>query len=205
MHSAERWTATTVDSDSLVRRLTNSDDHDAWNIIVNRYGPAVLGFARRLGLNHQDAEDARQDALSAFVIALRAGRFDRKLGRLRDLLFAITRHKVQDIHRRRFRSREEQLPTTEQTDLFHQIPGDDGLAQAWLQEWQNAVYTQCLYEAKQHFSHDTYTMFYLSAIEGRASADVAARISKSANAVDIATSRVRAFLRQIRPAIEELF
>ena len=69
-------------------------DHAAFETIVERYGPALIAFARQtLGGAHHDAEEAVQDV---FVKALTAlGRDDREIA-LKPWLYAITRNACLD-------------------------------------------------------------------------------------------------------------
>lgn len=196
---------TTIDCTTLVQRLSNPQDEAAWELVVERYGPAVQGFARKLGLDADQAEDACQATMQGLLAALRAGRFDRRRGRLRDLLFGIARHRILDILGALAKQPLQVAATTRGTSFFHSIPSPDDMGRAWAEEWHVAVYRQCLVEAKAHFSNDAYTMFYLRIVEDRTSAEVAELVGKTSNAVDINTHRVREYLRQIRPQIEEIF
>ncbi|MBN2133723.1 MAG: RNA polymerase sigma factor [Sedimentisphaerales bacterium] len=204
MLSDDDWSRTTIDSDSLVQRLRDPGNREAWFLVEGRYGPMVEGFARRFGLNIEFAKDARQDTMAAFAEALRADHFDRNRGRLRDFLFAIARNKIRSIRRREItRSRHAMQP--DETGFFDDAASEEGLDELWDKEWQLSVRAQCLKEAQAHFSNDTYLAFHLRAIEGLSSADVSEHLGKSINAVDLATHRVRTFLRKIRPVIEEIF
>jgi len=200
----DEWSRTTIDSDTLVTRLADPANHEAWFLVEDRYGPLVERFARRLGLDVELARDARQDAMAAFAEALKAHRYDRGRGRLRDFLFSIARNKVMDIHRREARQNRRAIQPDE-TDFFERAPSDSDADSLWETEWQLSIRAQCLKEAQTHFSDDAYLVFYLKAIEGLSSADVAEQTGKSINAVDLTTHRVRAFLRKIRPTIEEIF
>jgi RNA polymerase sigma factor (sigma-70 family) len=170
-----------------------------------RYGPLVLAFARRLGLDSESADDARQEAMLAFAEAIRAGRFDRSRGRLRDFLFAIARNKILSLRERERDARRGRVIPAHQTDFFRQVADKDRWEQEWEEEWQLAVSAQCLREAQERFTPETYRLFHLSAIDDQAATEVARRTGKSVNAVIVATHHVRTFLRQIRPVIEEVF
>ena len=93
----------------------------------------------------------------------------------------------------------------DQTSLLETLPDSDTWEARWDEEWQVAISRQCLLEAQQRFTSDTYRAFYLRAIEGRPSAEVAHLLGKTVNAVDTATSRVRTFLRKRRPEVEKMF
>lgn len=202
----ERSTSlTTIDCTELAKRLMDPEDEAAWAIVNDRYSPAVRGFARTFGLGHHDADDACQNALAAFAATVRAGRYDRRRGRLRDLLFAIARNKALDIRRALVRQPLQVMGDSRATDFFDRAPSAEDMSSAWEEEWRSAVYRQCLVEAKAHFTSETYSVFYMRAIDDVPTSEVAERTGKTVNAVDLTTYRVREYLRQIRPQIEQLF
>lgn len=205
MGSDELRSQTTIDSDTLVVRLRSPGDEDAWRQVDRRYGPLLMAFAARMGLDPEQCRDARQDAMMAFVEAVRAGRFDRARGRLRDLLFAIARNKIVAIYNRCAREAARVGESPRGPDHLATVPGEDAWRLAWESEWRVAIAGRCLEEAQQKFQPETYLAFYLKAVEDLPSAVVADRLDKTVNAVDIATNRVRSFLRRIKPVIEELF
>ncbi len=203
MRTSDDWALTTIDSDTLVSRLRKRDA-DAWRLANERYGPLLQAFARTAGLTADLAEEARQEALAAFAKGLEDGRFDRARGRLRSFLFGIARYKICDIHQREARQRRV-ATQPEDSQFFQRWPDDDALEAIWDAEWHQHVTAQCLTEARARFQPETFRAFVMHGLKGRASADVAATLGTTANAVDIATSRVRGYLRDIRPVIEEIF
>ena len=199
--SAE-WTQTTIDCDTLVSRLEKPNDEAAWRLAVGRYGPLVQGFARRMGIPADLAEDARQEALEAFVRGIRAGKFERSRGRLRDYLFGIARNRILSLRDRESRQRRTGLQPDE-SRFWEGVSDDSQMESIWEAEWQDAVSAQCLREAQAHFSSETYGIFERHALDRVPSERVAQELGKTVNAVNLATNRVRSFLRRIRPAIEE--
>jgi RNA polymerase sigma-70 factor (ECF subfamily) len=196
MAEAVTWSRTTIDSETLVANLRDPDNQDGWMRVEARYGPLILAFARRLGLDRESADDAHQEAMLAFAQAIRAGQFDRSRGRLRDFL---------DLRQRELETGQRRLVQPDETGFFDRVPDEDHWEQQWEAEWQLAVSAQCLREAQERFSPETYRLFHGSAIAGRPAAEVAQRTGKTANAVIVATHHVRTFLREIRPVIEEVF
>ena len=57
---------------SLLVRLRDSGDADAWRQFVRIYAPVVYGYARKRGLQDADAADLTQEVLHAVTTA--AGR-----------------------------------------------------------------------------------------------------------------------------------
>ena len=76
-------------------------DRAAFRVIVDRHGPALYRYARRMLDDPQDTEDCVQEAFAAAWTSLPqfAGRSS-----LRTWLFAITAHKVRSLQRRRTRT-----------------------------------------------------------------------------------------------------
>jgi len=60
---------------SLLVRIKDLADRQAWERFVELYAPLVYGFARKRGLQEADASDLTQEVLRAVVPA--AGRPDR--------------------------------------------------------------------------------------------------------------------------------
>jgi RNA polymerase sigma-70 factor (ECF subfamily) len=98
-----------VDEDEvLVARLAAGDD-DAMGELFDRYGPFVLGLARRVSRSTQVAEDVAQDVLTALWSD--PSRFDPNRGSLRAFLGVQAYRRAVDAMRRdsRRRAREEHV------------------------------------------------------------------------------------------------
>ena len=59
---------------SLLVRLRDSSDHDAWKQFVRTYTPLVYAYGRRRGLQDADASDLAQDVMQ--IISKRADAFN---------------------------------------------------------------------------------------------------------------------------------
>lgn len=84
-------------SDEALVRAAAVGDREAFEVIVERYGPAMHDYARRVLRDPGDAEEAVQDA---FVAAWRALPGFRGESRLKTWLFSLTQHKAIDLGRR---------------------------------------------------------------------------------------------------------
>src|SRR4029453_12334468 len=91
----------TVTNTLLLAGLKDNKNDAVWSDFFARYQPMLLAFARKLGMSDEDAKNAAQEALMAFVSAYREGAYDRKKGRLRTWLYGIASHKVRDMQRKR--------------------------------------------------------------------------------------------------------
>src|SRR5918912_3073590 len=82
---------------SLLVRLADARDADAWGQFVELYAPPVYAFARRHGLQDADAADLTQDVLRAVSGAFRRGDYDPRRGPFRAWLFTVVRNKLRDF------------------------------------------------------------------------------------------------------------
>ena len=56
---------------TLLRRLSEMDDHEAWNAFVDRYAPRIFSWCRRYQLQDSDAADVTQEVLRKLIEAMR--------------------------------------------------------------------------------------------------------------------------------------
>lgn len=192
----------TITNTSLLNGLLDPGNDRIWSDFYARYQPLLVNFSKRLGLNDADAQDAAQDALTAFAGSYREGAYDREKGRLRTWLFAITTNKVRDIQRKRGR----QMVITDEADhtrFLNQIPDDKSISEVWDAEWARAVMGDCLAQVRRQVKPQTMRAFELFAIEGRPASQVAQELGITENAVWIAKNRVTTRLRKMQEFLEE--
>src|SRR5271165_1001850 len=93
------WPATRV---TLLERLGDPRDHEAWAEFVALYGPLVFNFARRRLPQDEDAADVMQEVLSAVM----RGSYQRSLGRFQKWLVTVLLNRIRDVHAARARRAE---------------------------------------------------------------------------------------------------
>lgn len=89
--------------DAVLARRAALHDRAAFRAIVDRHGPALYRYARRMLDDRQDTEDCVQEAFAAAWTAL--PQFEGRSS-LRTWLFSIAAHKVRSLQRRRARGLE---------------------------------------------------------------------------------------------------
>lgn len=95
---------------SLLVRLCQSRDDDAWQRIVELYTPLLLYWGRRLGLQEADVADLVQEVFAVLVEAL--PRFESRQGeRFRGWLWTITINRHRERQRLQARQPAEQGKT----------------------------------------------------------------------------------------------
>ena len=82
---------------SLLSRVRNPDDDEAWREFESRYGDLIIRYCRSHRLQHSDAEDVRQLLMLNLSSALRSFQYDRTKGRFRSYLGRAVRNAVFQI------------------------------------------------------------------------------------------------------------
>src|SRR5260370_1534144 len=86
---------------SLLLRIRDAKDSQAWTQFVDLYAPLVYGFARKHGLQDADAADLTQDVLRVVANTIRGLDYDRQRGSFRGWLFTVVRNKLRNFLTRR--------------------------------------------------------------------------------------------------------
>ena len=79
---------------TLLNRLRDGRDGDAWREFIHLYGPVVYGFARNRGLQDADAADLMQEVLRSIARNAARMEYDPKRGTFRGWLYTVTRNKI---------------------------------------------------------------------------------------------------------------
>lgn len=193
----------TISSSLLVG--VRSFHSDAWRRLLHIYGPLVFHWCTKAGVGVQDAEDLGQEVFR--VVATRIDGFERKTDKdtFGGWLRTITRHKVADHYRKKSREPDtfaagETIQTlgeaSEDTPPMEPNLGSDEAVDV-----HGFVYQRALTLIRSEFRESSWKAFWATAVEGRATADVAADLQMSGMAVRKAKSRV---LRRLREEFEGL-
>jgi RNA polymerase sigma-70 factor (ECF subfamily) len=182
-------------SPSLLVRL-RAQEGEAWQRLVDLYGPVVYGWCRRRGLQPADAADVGQEVFAAVARGLAGCRRDRPGGSFRGWLWGIARHKLLDYWRGRGRRPEAAGDSDARRRLAEVPETDDPSAQDETAPGETrALLHRALELVRPEFEERTWRAFWRVTVEGQAPADVAAELGMSPNAVYIARSRVLGRLR----------
>ena len=79
---------------SLLVRVRDAADGDAWKLFSNTYRPIVYQFVRKKGLQAADADDLTQQVMEQVARSIRTFQYDPERGRFRDWLYRITRRQL---------------------------------------------------------------------------------------------------------------
>src|SRR5436309_9644359 len=81
-------------SASLLVRIRDGRDQEAWRQFVKVYAPVVYGFARKRGLQDADAADVMQDVLRRVAGAASRLNYDPARRSFRGWLYTVARNKI---------------------------------------------------------------------------------------------------------------
>jgi RNA polymerase sigma factor (sigma-70 family) len=187
----EQWPST---HGSLLVRVRDLSDRDAWTSFVQVYAPVVYRYARRHGLQDADAADLSQDILRRVAGAIQEFRYDRQRGSFRGWLFTVTRNALQNFltgSRRRsatlatYARQLSASPADEQSDD----------SQIWDEEYERQLLAKAAEYVRPRFSATTWQAFWQTAVEGKSAPEISQALGISVGALYVARSRVLAKLR----------
>jgi RNA polymerase sigma-70 factor (ECF subfamily) len=181
---------------SLLVRLRDGNDADAWRDFVRLYAPVIYGFARKRGLQDADAADLMQDVLRSMSNAVNRLDYDPVRGTFRGWLFTVTRNKILNYLDRRKRHVQGSGDSRLQQRLEQLPDSDENLSADWEADYQRALAAQAMERVKGEFQSATWEAFVQTAVQGLTPSAVAGAIGLSVGAIYVAKSRVIARLRQ---------
>lgn len=186
---------------SLLVRIRDRHDNQAWSQFVEIYSPLIYGFGRKHGLQDADAVDLAQEVLR--IVARTAERFeyDAKLGSFRGWLFTIVRNEL-----RTWLARQQRVVVgtgdTEEQQRLANIADDASESALWDEDHERRLFTWAAEQVQREVQPATWQAFRRTAVEGESGKDVAADLGMSVAAVYLAKSRVMARLKELVRELE---
>lgn len=174
---------------SVLERLRQPDDPDAWRRLVELTTPLLFAWAYRAGLREHDAADLVQDVLAVMVDKLPTFAYDRERS-FRGWLRVVTTNKL--VERRRKRTPESVAPDDACLDG---LADPTMLDPFWEEEYRQMLVARALEVMRTNFQPTTWKACWEHVVSGRSAADVAAELGLTPAAVYMAKGRV---LRRLR-------
>jgi RNA polymerase sigma-70 factor (ECF subfamily) len=185
---------------SLVIRLRDHRDNDAWQQFVQVYAPLVYRFARRRGLQDADAADLTQEVLGAVSTSVAGLEYDPRRGLFRSWLYTLAHRRLCD-----FLTRQQKLTVgsgdSQTIALLKEVPAAD--EDIWNKDYKSRLFHWAAEQARSDFSESTWQAFWQTSVAGRDPGQVALELGVSIGAVYVAKSRVQSRLRQLVREVEE--
>lgn len=173
-------------SGSLLERLRNPNEHEAWNRFADLYTPLLYYWLRRLGLTENDAADLVQEVFLVLVAKMPMFEY-RRDGNFRGWLHTLTINKYREVQRRK------RLPIV---DGLVDLPDRNSPSQLEETEYRRHIVKQMLHILEDQFPPSTWQYFQAYVVEGQDPQAVAARFKISVGTVYTAKSKVLTRLRE---------
>lgn len=178
---------------SLILRLRNREDFDAWREFAEIYQPLVYRLAKRKGFQDSDALDVAQEVLIRVAGAVERWDPDRARGSFRGWLHRIARNLMID-----FLNKDKRQPvatgSTEMVELLSQQP-DLADSRDFDAEYRKQLFAWAAARIESAFRPGTWQAFWMTAVEDTPAAEAADQLGMSVGAVYVARSRVMQRLR----------
>ncbi|MFK7818141.1 MAG: RNA polymerase sigma factor [Planctomycetaceae bacterium] len=188
---------------SLILRLPNGTDAEAWNEFVEIYGPLIYRLARSKSFQDADAQEIVQEVLVAVSGAVERWDPDVNIGRFRDWLFRIARNlMINFLTRRRYQPVGNQQLSVSQL-LEHPFQQDRDASNCFDLEYRRQVFRWAADTVEAEVSRKHWSAFWRTSVDGLAISDVAEELGMTTGAVYIVRSRVMAKLRAASSRFED--
>jgi RNA polymerase sigma-70 factor (ECF subfamily) len=160
---------------TLLQRLRDDpQDETAWSEFVRRYGPKILLWARRWGLQEADAEDVTQDVLLKLNRKMASFTYDPARS-FRGWLKTMAHHVWIDLVRER--RREGMAVGGGQMDGFlSSLEAGDNLAEELQKVFRREVMERAMERVRELSAPQAWEVFRLTALEHWSGAAVAAHL-----------------------------
>jgi RNA polymerase sigma-70 factor (ECF subfamily) len=181
---------------SLLLRIQDSRDEEAWREFVAIYRPIVYRLARMRQLQHADADDLSQRVVIAVQRAIGNWRVDPAKGRFRFWLTRITQNAIINALARR--RPDAPVGGSEILELLENQPAPDLDTQQEIQhEYRRSLFRWAARRIMAEFRGGTWEAFWLTTVEGTSVEETARALGKTPGAIYTARSRVMRRLNEV--------
>lgn len=188
---------------SLLGRLKEGDDVQAWHEFYRVYGSLVRNFALQAGLTAVEADDVVQDVAIGVARNLSEFRYDPKACRFKTWLLNQSSWRIKNQIKRRHRQGNAVAPVAAEDDDSENLelerladPGAPDLDTLFETQWRANLTEQAMDRVKLIFDLKQIQIFDLLVIKEWPGADVARALDVSLPVVYVTKHRVTAALKR---------
>ena len=160
---------------SLLERLRDSFDADAWTRFVALYTPLIYSRGRRVGLQDQDAVDLVQDVFATLIHVLPTFIYAQHKS-FRHWLRTVTLNQWRNTRKQW----NEKLPRAS-GDAVDRLAAPDDVEAFWEAEYQQHLVSQALAIMRADFHEKTWKAYWEVVVTGKSAAEVAAASASTAS------------------------
>ncbi len=182
---------------TLIARLCDQADQDAWDRFVDQYSPLIFSWCLRFKLQETDAADVTQEVLLKLVGLMKQNTYDSQRGGFRAWLKTITSNLIRDLLKSTSRKAVadggsqilQRLAQVADPDSIHD------LGKLIEDQYERELLNVASQRVKGRVQHRTWSSYVGTAIESRSASDVAAELNMPISEVYVCKSRVLKMLR----------
>jgi RNA polymerase sigma factor (sigma-70 family) len=186
---------------SLLLRIRDVKNHEAWEQFVEIYTPLIYGFCRTRGLQDADSADVAQESMRAVAQAIGKFEYDPQRGKFRNWLLTVVRSKFHNFVAQQQRQPELAGNTTLQFKIDREAASPE--ESDWEAEYHRRIFHWAAERIRSEFQESTWQAFWRTAIDERDGKEVAESLGLSVGAVYAAKSRVIARLKAEIQGVDE--
>lgn len=183
---------------SLIGRLHDPQNLDAWNEFASIYQPVIFRICRQKGLQYADATDVTQEVMSKVAQAITSFDPTQPGATFRGWLYRVTRNLVIDFFRKR-ENRNVAGAKTGMLELVQQEP-DMEASREFRLEFQRQVFSVVANVVREEVQPNTWQAFWRTEVQDEPVGVVAKSLGMNSGAIYVARSRV---IARLRKAVEQ--
>jgi RNA polymerase sigma factor (sigma-70 family) len=193
---------------SLLSRLRSLEDDISWRAFFDTYWRLIYNVARKSGLRDAEAQDIVQETVIAVARRLPEFRYDPSKGSFKRWLLLITRRRVQDHLRKRYRGLpDDGADPRESRFRCESVPDplllpDEQLEAAGEAEWRGILLQMALVRVRERAHPKHYQAFDFCVLQNIPAGQVARMLGLSRAQVYLAKHRLTLTLRRTAARLE---
>jgi len=185
---------------SLLSRLKDCNQQEAWREFFNIYWRLIYNVARRAGLDDQGAQDAVQETMLSVSAEMPDFRYDPSKGSFKGWLRTITRRRVADQLRKRYVRHEQDRVDAAMTSVQAEIEAESEqtplLDKMWDEQWREHLMDAAMSRVKRSVRADHYQLFELTVLKGCPLGEVAGSLGISVPMAYVIRHRIGRMLKK---------
>ena len=143
---------------SLLVRVRDPEDSEAWRTFFEIYAPLVLRWCRRIGLGEHDAEDISQKVLVSISTAIRNFEYQPDKGKFRSWLFTAVRREIKRLVEKD-RRLGDRIGGDQQDLLLATEPANEAATGTWMEDFATHVYRMAVERVRPEFDEESWQAF----------------------------------------------
>lgn len=176
---------------SLILRIRDPRDAEAWSTFVDLYGPFIYQICQRSGLCDHESADTTQNVFMRLLGKIRTFEYRPEVGKFRGWLGRLTRNEIAETWERRLRS--QRAHDHANTTGPQPLSWEDGV---WEEAFATYILRLALERVRRRVNKRTWIVFRLTWIVGCPPERVALRLKMPIERVFEAKCRALTRLRQ---------